>query len=1463
MLLHSRDPYPFGLATTPPLPTAVSQMTTNRPDLDATTLLLADQCFLQHQPNNATPRLTGSCGSGSESSTATTFDLVPQSSFATEIGNGGKHPYLLPSHLSDPPLDHVGSQLTHEHENTRVARLGSPLNCPQPLLCFDGSEILQQHSNTNNTEIDYVTVNGESKESAFVFRCGGNDTRKEGTNSLSASEHDVRDTSLDELYSGCMEFVRPATDGHVFEELQSNPLDPLLPFDTPSDPVDIRRDKVSGKFKNATHHNTEHSGANSEKRCKVCGDRAVNHNFGQLTCESCKAFFRRNAHKLLPSLLDRTFECRSDIDMTTVQYSLSLSRSKYLVELTCTSKTGEHEITPSTRRECPACRLKKCFLVGMRPDLIQVRKKDGSKPRWLDKVPSAAIVHEKHLQSNELQGKSVWMSTSKLKSQNTGRITKHASSKESREDVCSTDSGSCLSMDVTSHEVSHPYCQSLQKTDNPDLFDLGVVGLVSDTLSAVDQAESDKSNNEERKQHQKQQHQYPSDRFVQLNYDICPIGQPALDLQSSVQSSTDVQQEQQQQQQQELLHRQPNAVGLSERPTGSVLVTPNTRANISVVHLSPKPANLIPTVAVATVGPYSNADGLVPNLAQSPEYPFGNKCPVAPTTVTSMNHNALNTLEDFILVTNTPRLLVPTNVVTIGAATTVTTNTQDVITAEAVPPTPRTIGLGVNLVHMSHPNLSPRAPYTQYPQHGPEKPSVQSSPSPNAHPAEPQGQTILTSLWSPSSTHGIQTSNLIPVANNTTDNIVPTLVPSFSNCVLTTPIQSLSPQTTTLINSTHMLNNSFTLAGSASIRLPVDTVPSTVGTVALTAILPSSSPQIIRPENLFPNQSTLLLSNTAEPPIIVAQAPQSVNCPTSYIGVFSQTTDWSVSPTASVQAGIIPKSSPFKIPEARGFSDNNCPQASAAEVYWRLSPMDQIESCISQSSPLIKKKDQSDQLPTSCRNMPPTVRWTAQTDCSLRMVSRAWNAMWHEGIWPNPKSVNLDFGTESFDMMDWRSSIASLWTDVFLRRISTFAVHLFCSLCGKTPTDAMQSLIAEAQTEVTAETGSEECKTAGDEQVETSWITWNDVLWMAEHRFIDCIPILLISCLQCSPRYTDSMHVTSVSLPTRATTQTPDFGATRLCVSTGPEELASLIPSRSASQARTKLENLDTNPSRSMMDPNFSVVWSSADPLRSNSMNFMQATEAPNIPVCEPGGCHSTVLLDMVDAYEASNETTVHFECEPGGHAYLSLSNLSSALAKIQTDVTKHSQRGHSSYPILQYLDSYVLRFGSFLAYHPVLLSAFIALKLTDPGESRPNEQVDPAILSEMGKRERRIRRLNEQFITVFSNAADLVALDASQNDRESRRDPYEHTDVIHIKPEELDAANSRRAMLNDFLAWSRTFDSAWREFQRNTWVQLAHGSGDAQTSTLHRLTTFYAQDGRISQQYLLNLLLESLNELQ
>lgn len=35
-----------------------------------------------------------------------------------------------------------------------------------------------------------------------------------------------------------------------------------------------------------------------DKLCLVCGDKALGYNFNAISCESCKAFFRRNAHKV-------------------------------------------------------------------------------------------------------------------------------------------------------------------------------------------------------------------------------------------------------------------------------------------------------------------------------------------------------------------------------------------------------------------------------------------------------------------------------------------------------------------------------------------------------------------------------------------------------------------------------------------------------------------------------------------------------------------------------------------------------------------------------------------------------------------------------------------------------------------------------------------------------------------------------------------------------------------------------------------------------------------------------------------------------------------------------------------------------------------------------------------------------------------------------------------------------------
>ncbi|CAG2162124.1 unnamed protein product [Oppiella nova] len=87
------------------------------------------------------------------------------------------------------------------------------------------------------------------------------------------------------------------------------------------------------------------------KICQICGDKAIGRNFFAITCESCKAFFRRTALKNKP------LECPSD---------------------------GKCMITSKTRQLCKKCRLEKCFTVGMKKELI--RSHEENKLRYLEVI---------------------------------------------------------------------------------------------------------------------------------------------------------------------------------------------------------------------------------------------------------------------------------------------------------------------------------------------------------------------------------------------------------------------------------------------------------------------------------------------------------------------------------------------------------------------------------------------------------------------------------------------------------------------------------------------------------------------------------------------------------------------------------------------------------------------------------------------------------------------------------------------------------------------------------------------------------------------------------------------------------------------------------------------------------------------------------------------------------------------
>uniref|UniRef100_A0A1E1WFH2 Nuclear receptor domain-containing protein n=1 Tax=Pectinophora gossypiella TaxID=13191 RepID=A0A1E1WFH2_PECGO len=88
-----------------------------------------------------------------------------------------------------------------------------------------------------------------------------------------------------------------------------------------------------------------------QKICLVCGDKALGYNFNAISCESCKAFFRRNA------LTSKEFKCPF---------------------------TNNCEITVVTRRFCQKCRLEKCLAIGMVKEFIMSDEDKAEKRRKIE-----------------------------------------------------------------------------------------------------------------------------------------------------------------------------------------------------------------------------------------------------------------------------------------------------------------------------------------------------------------------------------------------------------------------------------------------------------------------------------------------------------------------------------------------------------------------------------------------------------------------------------------------------------------------------------------------------------------------------------------------------------------------------------------------------------------------------------------------------------------------------------------------------------------------------------------------------------------------------------------------------------------------------------------------------------------------------------------------------------------------
>lgn len=124
---------------------------------------------------------------------------------------------------------------------------------------------------------------------------------------------------------------------------QTPPAGSPMPFGQPSAPPAAAGDPERRNKKGPAPRQ-------QEELCLVCGDRASGYHYNALACEGCKGFFRRSVTK------SQKYAC----------------------------KYGDGcEIDMYMRRKCQACRLKKCYAVGMRSECVvpesQCKKKRDAK----------------------------------------------------------------------------------------------------------------------------------------------------------------------------------------------------------------------------------------------------------------------------------------------------------------------------------------------------------------------------------------------------------------------------------------------------------------------------------------------------------------------------------------------------------------------------------------------------------------------------------------------------------------------------------------------------------------------------------------------------------------------------------------------------------------------------------------------------------------------------------------------------------------------------------------------------------------------------------------------------------------------------------------------------------------------------------------------------------------------------
>ncbi len=241
------------------------------------------------------------------------------------------------------------------HDNSVLLATNSILNYTQANTSADFSA---SSSLLNNQHLQQYSVQNNQSISAFNRPQTNFVGIKQENNDNFSSTDEEGDDYDEDTYSNSMNDIKQ----HQYERFrqaldnETNDSNSMINMNDTCDQMSYMNPSTSSQMSSSDAKRNKSAQLSGEQKgeliCVVCGASANGYNFDAITCESCKAFFRRNAFRPL-----NLFRCTNN---------------------------NQCVITINTRKKCKKCRITKCFNLGMRRDWIMTEVEREEKRRKIE-----------------------------------------------------------------------------------------------------------------------------------------------------------------------------------------------------------------------------------------------------------------------------------------------------------------------------------------------------------------------------------------------------------------------------------------------------------------------------------------------------------------------------------------------------------------------------------------------------------------------------------------------------------------------------------------------------------------------------------------------------------------------------------------------------------------------------------------------------------------------------------------------------------------------------------------------------------------------------------------------------------------------------------------------------------------------------------------------------------------------